>query len=312
MNMTMKINNILWAYDCSEESKFALKYVEYFSKHYKAKVYGIHVYSISLPINPYYAPYLYDVAEKTEKKYQEEFRELSESLEKKNIDFESEIIRGDVATEIVNFANEKETDLIIMGISSRGFIGSMLIESSSIEVLRKTHKPILITKSSDVDAVVKPKKILVPVDIGEKLPDALKTAIFMSEKEGCHITVVYVMNIAFQIYEIPEKIISEIIDETTADLKKFVDEIVSQSGVSDNGSKDFSVLTKVLFGINPAAKIVNYAKRNNFDLILVNSHGKGVFKRFLLGSTAEQIARETSCPVMVVKPELIKRDESNS
>lgn len=299
----MDIKKILWAYDGSDHSKYALNYAEFFSHHFGAEVHGVHVYTISLPVNPYYAPYLYDIAEKTEKKYESEFSDIGSSLKKKGVPFKSEIIRGATAGEIVEYSQKNDIDLIIMGITPRGFIGSMLVESTSIEVLRKAETPVLITKSSEKEKKIDLKKILVPIDIGEKMPGAIETALYLAEKEDCHVTIIYVMNIAFQVYEVPEKIISEIIEETTQDLKNYVDQLIESPESRVSGKNRFSVLTKIIFGMNPAAKVASYAKRNNFDLIVVNSQGKGVFKRFLLGSTAEQIARETTCPVLVVKPE---------
>lgn len=298
----MEIKKILWAYDGSDHSKHALKYAEFFSGHFGAEIHGIHVYSIPMPVNPYYAPYVYDVAEKTEKRYSSELEDISAEQKKKGIDFKSEIIRGGTAAEIVRYADEKDMDLIIMGITPRGFLGSMLVESTSIEVLRNTKKPVLITKSSQKNRDVNLKKILVPIDIGEKIPAAVETALYLAAKEGSHVTVLYVMNIAFQVYEVPEKIISEIVEETTRDLKNFVNSVTESSESLDNDKERLSVLPKVIFGMNPAAKVSDYARRNNFDLVVVNSQGKGAFKRFLLGSVAEQIARETLSPVMVVKP----------
>lgn len=299
----MDIKKVLWAYDGSDHSRYALNYAEFFSGHFGAEVHGLHVYTITLPVNPYYAPYVYDIAERTEKRFSAEFAKFSRELKNKGVKFKSEIIRGSTAGEIVKYSDDNDIDMIIMGITPRGFIGSMLVESTSIDVLRRTNKPVLITKSSDKNKNIDLKKILVPIDIGEKMPGALKTALYLAEKEDCHITVVYVMNIAFQVYEVPEKIISEIIDETTQELKRFVDGLVQDHVSTASAKKDVSVLTKVIFGMDPAARVAGYAKRNNFDLVVVNSQGKGAFKRFLLGSTAEQIARETTCPVMVVKPE---------
>lgn len=306
----MKIKKILWPYDGSEHSEYALSHAEFFSRSFGADIHGIHVYSISLPVNPYYAPYLYDVAEKTEEKYQSEFKNIGDKLKKNWITFKSTVIRGDAPSEIVRYADENDIDLITMGITPRGFVGSLLVESASVEVLRKTRKPVLITRSRGKDKKINLKKILVPVDVGDKMPEGLETALFLAQKEECHVTVVYVMNIAFQVYEVPEKIISEIIEEATQDIKNYVDDIVSQPESPVSQNKNFSILTKVIFGMNPASRLVDYANRNKFDLIVINSHGKEFFKRLLLGSTAEQIARESSCPVLVVKPRAEEKDEN--
>ena len=51
----------------------------------------------------------------------------------------------------------------------------------------------------------------------------------------------------------------------------------------------------------PAVQIVDLAKENQVDLIVVGTHGRGGLERMLMGSVAEQILRKAPCPVLVVK-----------
>ncbi|MDJ0582067.1 universal stress protein [Crocosphaera sp.] len=50
---------------------------------------------------------------------------------------------------------------------------------------------------------------------------------------------------------------------------------------------------------NPSLEIVDYAKKNNIDLIVIASHGRTGLNRFLLGSVAEKVVRLSVCPVLV-------------
>ena len=56
-----------------------------------------------------------------------------------------------------------------------------------------------------------------------------------------------------------------------------------------------------------AAAIVGYANERAADAIVVGSHGRGVIRRFLLGTVAERVLRDASCPVLVV-PDRSLRD----
>jgi universal stress protein A len=51
----------------------------------------------------------------------------------------------------------------------------------------------------------------------------------------------------------------------------------------------------------PADAIVETAKRDEVDLIVIGSHGRRGLERFFLGSVAERVLRLAECPVMVVK-----------
>lgn len=51
-----------------------------------------------------------------------------------------------------------------------------------------------------------------------------------------------------------------------------------------------------------ASEIVRIARERGVDLIVISSHGRTGWGRWLFGSTAESVARYASCPVLVVKP----------
>ncbi|MDB9312458.1 universal stress protein [Spirulina sp. CS-785/01] len=59
---------------------------------------------------------------------------------------------------------------------------------------------------------------------------------------------------------------------------------------------------------NPGAKILDYTKKNNIDLIVIPSHGRTGLRRFLLGSVAERVVRYAPCPVLVLR----RKDVNNN
>lgn len=58
--------------------------------------------------------------------------------------------------------------------------------------------------------------------------------------------------------------------------------------------------TVVLEG-NPSHEIIEFADNNNIDLIVMGTLGKTGFDRFLLGSVAEKVTRNSKVPVLVVR-----------
>ena len=53
----------------------------------------------------------------------------------------------------------------------------------------------------------------------------------------------------------------------------------------------------------PVAEVLEaYAQRNDVDLIVISTHGRGGIARFSLGSVTDSLIRHTSIPVLVVKP----------
>jgi nucleotide-binding universal stress UspA family protein len=52
---------------------------------------------------------------------------------------------------------------------------------------------------------------------------------------------------------------------------------------------------------NPADEIVNFAEKNDIELIVIGTLGKSGVQRFLLGSVAENVIRHSKVPVFVVR-----------
>ena len=53
--------------------------------------------------------------------------------------------------------------------------------------------------------------------------------------------------------------------------------------------------------ISPAAAIVDYARREQIDLIVMGTHGRGGVAHLLMGSVAERVVRTAPCPVLTVR-----------
>jgi universal stress protein family protein len=47
--------------------------------------------------------------------------------------------------------------------------------------------------------------------------------------------------------------------------------------------------------------LLEYAEKENIDLIIVGTRGRSGFKKLLLGSVASAVVKYAHCPVMVVK-----------
>lgn len=52
----------------------------------------------------------------------------------------------------------------------------------------------------------------------------------------------------------------------------------------------------------PADEILRQVKKQGCGLIVMGSHGRRGFARWVLGSVAERVVRGAACPVLVVKP----------
>lgn len=133
------------------------------------------------------------------------------------------------------------------------------------------------------------RKILVVVDGSETSSNAAKTAIQLAEKYEADLIALYIVptNIKY----------GEIFDLALINGQKIVDEVKQEPS-----AKKLNVQTQVLPDESSVTKaIVEYAEKNDVNLIVVGTRGISGIKQMLLGSTASGGVTHSHCPVMVIR-----------
>jgi len=137
--------------------------------------------------------------------------------------------------------------------------------------------------------------ILVPIDGSDNSYRALDAALLLSEKLGSNITVIHVME------EVPithigsEKMLNELLEaykKENQDILLKCSEIANQKGLT--------IKTFLLQG-NPAPAILDYNKKEKFDLVIMGSRGLGKFKELILGSVSSKIVHHSPCAVLLIR-----------
>jgi len=52
---------------------------------------------------------------------------------------------------------------------------------------------------------------------------------------------------------------------------------------------------------DPSSEVIEIAKKEHVDLIILGSRGLGAIKGVLMGSVSQKIIQAAPCPVMIVK-----------
>jgi nucleotide-binding universal stress UspA family protein len=127
------------------------------------------------------------------------------------------------------------------------------------------------------------------VDGSELSSKAAKRAIELAEKYSSDLMVLYVIPPNFRN--------DEIFDLAQVNGQKIVDEVKQEVS-----AKKLNIHTQVLSDESSVTKaIVEYAEKNDVNLIVVGTRGISGIKRMLLGSTASGVVSYSHCPVMVIK-----------
>ncbi|MCB0279405.1 MAG: universal stress protein [Calditrichaeota bacterium] len=144
----------------------------------------------------------------------------------------------------------------------------------------------------------KVKKILFPTDFSDCAEHAFKSAIKMAKRydadlEVLHVSVLPVSDPYSLGYYYPDS------TEAKHMLEKHVKNELKRT-IQDQGIKDIKITTKQMTGLSPAPVILKYAKEQEFDMLVIGTHGRTGFRHAVLGSVAEEIVRLAPCSVMTV------------
>ncbi|MCL7410316.1 MAG: universal stress protein [Methanosarcinaceae archaeon] len=139
------------------------------------------------------------------------------------------------------------------------------------------------------------KKILIATDGSEPNKKAVLYGIELARLSGAKVNVVYVVDTAAfasipmdagweMMYELLQK-------EGNEGIQRIVDD-AKAAGIDIEGS---------LLEGHPSHEIIEFSENNDIDVVVLGTLGKGGLDRFLLGSVAEKVTRNSKIPVLVVR-----------
>ena len=137
------------------------------------------------------------------------------------------------------------------------------------------------------------KKILVPTDGSEFAKKAQQHALFLAKVSGAEIIAVSVTENNF-VNGLP-------LDDEIHQLNQILNERSEENlREFDKLNEDDLKITHVIREGAPAKVILEVAKEENVDLIVMGSSGKSGFDRFIMGSVADKVVNASKCAVLVV------------
>ncbi len=142
-------------------------------------------------------------------------------------------------------------------------------------------------------------KILVPVDGSEHCKKALDFAMNLVKMYSAEMWLVHVAPYS-------TVLLTGIGDAEMGGYSN-VDDLLEKSGqdilkncLDEAKNQGVQAKIKLLRG-HPGSKIVQYAKNEGFNLIVLGSRGLSGASRFLLGSVSDYVSDNAECPVFIVK-----------
>ena len=142
------------------------------------------------------------------------------------------------------------------------------------------------------------KNILLPTDFSKHAKVALPFAIDLAKKYGAKLHLIHVFDenafdpAFFSVSETTAvNYFTRIENGFEAEVEKFFGDLDCH-GIN---------IIPILANGNAFVKIIEYAKENAIDLIVMGTHGRSGLSSILMGSVTEKVVHKAHCPVLTVR-----------
>lgn len=144
-----------------------------------------------------------------------------------------------------------------------------------------------------------PKKILVCTDFSENSVRARISAIEYARTFGAELLILHVVNSRLMGY--PS--LADRVPVETALIQDNIREAVDEELelIANDCRREVEDVTVYSRAGSPAEEIVRLAEEEAVGLIVMGTHGWTGFRHLIVGSTAENVVRTASCPVLTVR-----------
>ena len=146
--------------------------------------------------------------------------------------------------------------------------------------------------------MIKIDKILFPTDFSDHSKHAFSYALSFAKEYGAKLVMLHVVEdvqylanaYMFDVPMMPS--FSDMEQSRSKEMDEFLEREVSDSSVQ---------IDKSIRHGRPFVEIIQAAREEEADLIVIATHGRGGLEHVLFGSTAEKVVRKAPCPVLSIR-----------
>jgi nucleotide-binding universal stress UspA family protein len=217
--------------------------------------------------------------------------------QEKGLNAEFAVGQGSVVEVTCQMVDSQDVDLVVT--SSRGGSGARHWMTGGVasRLVQEISKPVVVVQSDKNENGRKPgfSRILVPLDGSKNSELIMPYALVLRQTYQSELMLLMVP-------EIPDPSsfgasvdwVERRRDEAVAEAWRYLETLAA--GVDDN----LPPMRAIVSGSRPAIEIVEVAKRENADLIMMATHGRGGLDRLWVGSVMERVVADTNLPVFLL------------
>ena len=270
--------------------------------------------------------YVERMAEIVKNQSMEVQKRIGIGIKGKAVEAKGEVLIGYPADEILRYADENDTDLILIATHGKSGIKRWGLGSVADKVLRMSKVPTWLVRANISKEIIHDqfptKSILVPLDGSELAESALPHAEAVAKQRGAELIQVVLLRVCeltdmtftpYNYYLIPDSYPPTRPLQWEKYVEQETDKCKSANGQYLAGvakkleAAGLKVRTEVLVGklpleVKPADEILDYVNKNPVNLVVMATHGRSGLSHWAYGSVAEKILYGGNTPVLMTRP----------
>lgn len=216
----------------------------------------------------------------------------------------AELIEGEPGPALAERVAADSPSLIVMAGHGRGPFGRLWAGSVSDYLVRHVSAPILLVQpNEEFEADCTCRRILVPLDLSEESGAVLGPARDLARIFEAHITLVHVLEPAYHLAAMAPGVPLPVVPDGALTA---VDRDLAQKRLDREADRlraeGLRVATRILVGATVAGALLDLLDTERYDVVALTTHGRGGWRRAMLGSVADKLLRHSGKPMLILRP----------
>jgi len=219
--------------------------------------------------------------------------EAEETLRTLGVDYDSDVVQGNPAPTIVEYAERYHHDLIVLPTHGRKGVSRYLLGSVTEKVVRLASVPVLTTRMQPDEQLTFPyENVLIPTDGSAGAARAAEAGLSLAASLGATVHVLSVVDDSSLGLDVRSTVSGQEREQAATEAVESVVSEAESYGVTNT-------VRHIEHGA-PIELILDSIESNDIDAVVMGTTGRRGADRILLGSVAEKTVRSAPVPVITI------------
>ena len=208
--------------------------------------------------------------------------------EDRDVTVDTGLLVGDPRREILEDANERDADVVVMGTHGRTGVRRWVMGSVAAAVVREAVCPVLTVNRRVPAAVTRFDDVLVATDGRPGADGAIDHALEIADAVGA---TVHALSVVDDVHSRID-VVLEAVEQAGRESMDAIAERAAERGLDADQTLERGIVHE---------RIVEYADEHDVDLVVLGTESRPPLERFVVGSVSQRVIGRSPVPVLTVR-----------